>query len=330
MTQKPKKKSQIHGLVVFKGRLAQGKQVQIEIAPPTEDVDQENKIKLSCEFRPSGASYRCSISLENESMAPITEIKARIKYPNLLVLTRHYPPTIKRSEPKIESGMKQLNFEVEKLNEKSIQQINFYFIPLIINVKGDILASTSYINNKGFIRALNLEPIEIKIDPISIQPKIIPSSQIGVFLKIEGLKKAIKSHGIGIGQKKKVNLDLYFSRAEQLLKMHNFQLITKDNEQKIIWFFGNELESQEDILVIVQLVYSKIEFLAASKNASILVSLLTKLSNDFKGSIAGAGLVSIDQIYSLECKNCGNVLNSFPEKGMEIECQNCNAKQVVW
>lgn len=330
MTQKQKNKSQIHGLVVFKGRLAQGKQEQIEIAPPIEDIDQENKIKLSCEFRPSGASYRCSILLENESMAPITEIKARIKYPNLLVLTRHYPPAIKRSEPKIESGMKQINFEVEKLNENSVQQISFYFIPLIINVKGDILASTSYINNKGFIRALNLEPIEIKIDPISIQPKIIPSSQIGVFLKIEGLEKAIKSHGIGIGLKKKANLDLYFSHAEKLLKMHNFQLITKDNEQKIIWFFGNEFESQEDILVIVQLVYSKIEFLAASKNASILVSLLTKLSNDFKGSIASTGLVSIDQIYNLECKNCGNILNSFPEKGMEIECQNCNTKQVVW
>ncbi|MFX1453390.1 MAG: hypothetical protein ACFFCM_21325, partial [Promethearchaeota archaeon] len=194
MTKKQKKDSQIssiHGLVVFKGRLAQLEQEKIKIAPPIEDVDQENKIKISYEVLPYGAAYKCSVSLKNESMAPITEIKARIKYPNSLILTRHYPPTIKSNIPTIESGRRQINFEIDKLNENSKQIINFYFAPLVINVKGEFITSMSYINNKGFIRALNLEPIEIKIAPITIQPKIIPSSQIADFLKIDGIKKAI-------------------------------------------------------------------------------------------------------------------------------------------
>ena len=330
MTKKQKNVSTgIHDLVVFKGRMAQGtKQEDIQIATPIQDIDQENKIKLSSEIVPFGAVYRFSILIVNESMAPITEIKTRIKYSNLLSLTRHYPPVLKISPPKIESGVKVINFEIDRLNENSKQQINFYFDPLIINVKIETSASTSYINNKGFIRALNLKPIEIKIVPITIGPKIIPSSQVRDFLNIEGIKKGIKSHGIG--RMGKADLALYFSHIEQLLKMHNFQLVTKDEKNRIAWFFGMDLDTHLNILVIGQVISNKVEFLAASKNPSILIAVLTKLSNDFKTSISSTGLVSVDQIYNLECKNCGNVLPSFPAKGDAVECQNCHIKQVVW
>ncbi|MFX1393304.1 MAG: hypothetical protein ACFFAH_06980 [Promethearchaeota archaeon] len=334
MTKKQKSDSQvssIHGLVVFKGRLAQIEQEKIKTAPIIEDVDQENKIIVSYEVLPYGAGYKCSVLLENQSMAPITEIKARVKYPNSLLLKRHYPPTIRSNVPTTESGQRQINFEIDKLDKNSKQQINFYFAPLLINVKGEFLASMSYINNKGFIRALNLEPIEIKIIPITIQPKIIPSSQIADFLKIDGIKKAIKSHGIGLKTKGNLPL-LYFNHMEQLLKMYNFQLIAKDDKKdnKIMWFFGNETSSNSDVLCIAQIINNKVEFLAASKNPTILVSLLTKLSNDFKTSISSTGMVSLEHIYNLECKNCGNVPNYFPEKGETIECQNCHTKQVIW
>jgi len=119
---------------------------------------------------------------------------------------------------------------------------------------------------------------------------------------------------------------------EQLLKMHNFQLIAKEDKKdnKIMWFFGNETSSNSDVLCIAQIINNKVEFLAASKNPLILVSLLTKLSNDFKTSISSTGMVSLEHIYNLECKNCGNVPNYFPGKGELIECQNCHTKQVIW
>ena len=319
--------SQIHGLVILKG--APGKQKSDESTYAFESVDQEKKIKLAHELVPFGAGYRYSVLLINDSQAPITEIKARIKIPNFLTLSRISPPTIPIIPNHDESGAKQLNFEIDELSETSRKQINFYFNPLPQNNKGELNTYITYVNNKDFVRVLNSDDKKIVITLPKIESKVIPSSKISEFLKIEGIKKAVKS--LGIAAQKKADLDQYFNHIEQLLSMHKFQLIAKDDKKRIAWFFGADSISKQDILVIGQIVSDKVEFLAASKLHPILISLLTMLSTDYKKRIQNIGIIkSIDQIYDLECKYCGAIFERFPAKGESIECKNCHREQTIW
>ena len=287
------KESKIHGLVILKG--APAKEKSDESTYAFESVDQENKIKLTCELVPFGASYRYSILLVNDSLAPITEIKARIKFPEFLTLTRISPTTISINPQPNESGAKQVNLEIDELSETSKNQINFYFKPLLLNKKGVLLTNITYVNNKDFIRVIDSDPAEINVVEPEIEGKIISSSKIAGFLKQKGIKKAIKS--LGIATNRKQDVDIYFDHIEQLLGLHKFQLITKDENKKIAWFFGMDLHNKEDILVIGQIMANKIEFLAASQHHPSLISLLTILSNEFKKRILSIGKIkSMDYV----------------------------------
>ena len=328
MARKQKKDNRVHGLVIFKGRMAQFKSVEAKTVQKLEDVDQENKIKISSEITPYGACYRYSLLLINESSAPVTEFRVRLKLPNLFDLTRHYPPSLILASSKIETGETQINFELSELNGESKQQINFYTSPTTIETKGEITAAASYINNKGFIRAINVKPKIIQNKSIKFEEKTIPSEDIGIFLRRNDINKAMISLGVGV--KKKPNLALFFNHITQLIKLHNFKLIAKDEKNRIAWYFAQELESNEDILVIGQIVANKVEFLAATVNPTVLTTLMINLSIDFKKSITSTGYVAIDQIYNLECKFCGNILPSLPKKGDSIICQKCNNEQVIW
>ena len=197
MPKKQKNDSQIQGLVVFKGRLAQIKTREIKEVKKQQEVDQENKIKLLSELIPFGALYRYSILFVNESLAPITEIRARVKFPELLFLTRHYPLSIILSTSKIGIDETQITFEIDNLDGNSKQQISLYFTLADNNVKGEIMLSTSFINNKGFISTLNVDPTILKLQPFRFEQKEIPSEEIGYFLRLEDMKKAIKSMGVG-------------------------------------------------------------------------------------------------------------------------------------
>jgi hypothetical protein len=330
MVEKRSNTHEIHGLVLFKTQKIQENNIQ-KGTFSFEDVDQENKIKFSYDFIPFSAIYRYSILLKNESFAPITEIKAIIKFPEFLTLTRYSPPNLSIAFSKTdEQGIKQIHLEIDELSEKNQTQTNFYFTPDSVDIKGKLNTYITYVNNKDYIRVLNSEPIEITLNPLIIQPKIIPTNEINKFLKVEGIKKSIKSLGMGI--KNEMNSDLFFNHVEQIIKIQKFQLIAKDKEKRIAWFFGTELISNEDILVIGQIVSNKVEILAASKNSQILVALLTKLSIEYKKSILNVGGIidSINEIYNVECKFCGTVLHYFPKKGESIECKTCHKEQIIW
>ncbi|MFX1314877.1 MAG: hypothetical protein ACFE9T_03375 [Promethearchaeota archaeon] len=319
--------NKVQDLVIFKTKIEYKRDKQDRY--PFETVDQENKIKLGYDFRPFSGHYLYSILLHNQSMAPITDVKIKIKYPKFLLLTRCTPPTT-GIPPSIEDkGLKQINLEFDEFNENSKKQINFHFTPLSLKNVGEIRTILTYVNNKDYVRVLNSEPVEIRIDKLNITPKIIPSFQIRKIMQIPNIKKAIKSFGVGTNAT--VDLDLYFNIVEQIIRIHNFQLIAKDTDNKIIWYLGTDLESEEDILVIGQIVLNKIEIIAAAQNHKIIISLLTQVSNDFKERILRRGIVrSIDHIYELECKYCGAILPFFPKKGETVECKKCNYEQIVW
>ncbi len=317
----------IQGLVLFKSQES-GK---VEESTSFEDVDQENAIKLLSELGPLGGHYRYSVLLANQSQAPITEVKVKIKYPNFLSLARNSPPNlnIKNITSTSEKEINQLNIDFVELSENSKKQVNLYFTPQFSNQKGKIATFVTFVNAKDFVRALNSNPIKIKVVSFNIEPKIMPSSEIQTFLQKEGIKKAVRS--IGLGSQGEMNFDQIFSHILQIVKGHKFQLIVKDDTKRIAWLYGTELESKQDVLIIAQIVSNKIEFFGASLNHYILIPLLTDFINAFKKRVISTHIVdNDDSIYDLECQHCGMILPAFPKEGETIECLNCHKEQVIW
>lgn len=294
-----------------------------------ETIDQEDKIKLLNDFRPYGGHYVLSIQLINESLAPISEVKVKISFPLFFTITRSYPPTIYIPECFEEEGCSKVNIEFDELNERSSKQINLHFTPVSLGNEGEIRTIVTYVNNKDYVRVIDSNPVSIILDKITINPKIIPSSYIREFSQIPGMKRAIKSLGVGIIGKGEP--ELYFNILEQVFLRNNLQLLAKDTDKRIIWFFGADLESRDDVLVVGQIVSDKVEIIATSKNHHILISFLTLFSNEFKELILRRKLVaSLDKIFDLECKSCGAILPFFPKKGKEIVCSKCDYEQLVW
>jgi len=296
-----------------------------------EYINQEDKISLVCKSEPFGGNYLYSLVISNKSVDPITEIKIRVRMPRFLKLCRSTPPTITIETINFEEDEEetQIKIQFEVLKGKAQKQINLYFCPLSLEETGEIRSSVTFLNNVDFVRAIDTAAITIQFDPFSIERKILPSTEVKKFLQKPEIKKAIKSIGIGI--EKFFDENYYFKQITKIIQDQNFQLIIKDNENKIVWFFGTELVSGNDVLVIGQIVSGKIEWLAASQNHPLLISILTQFVNTFKEEMIILNQInSKDQIYYLECKYCGNILSSFPGKGKSIECNKCNYEQVIW
>ena len=322
-----KKSSSVHGVVIFKAKKVN--QSTTVKKPPVEKVDQEEKIIVFINMKPFSGNYIYSIQLYNQSLAPISDLKIEVTFPDFLILTRSFPPTISTTDSISKEDLKQISINFDKLDERSKKQIELHFTPISLDNSGEIQTFFTFINAKDLVKTLNSDSVKIIIDKIKIEPKIIPSSFIREFSQMPEIKKAIKSLGIGV--KKKINTDMFFDILEQIFFIHNLQLISKDDDQKIIWFFGNELESNEDILVIGQIVSKKVEIIVLSQNHDVLISYLTMVLNDFKDRILLDGIIkSKKDVYELECKHCGNILPDFPKRGKSIECKSCSYEQIIW
>jgi len=324
----------VHDLLLFDSLSAQeSKKVEPE---PLQYVDQEDKIKMVYKLVPFGGNYLYSLLIMNQSADPITELKIRIIIPEFFRLCRSTPPTVtidflKSDDVGNNEGYeeKQVQMEFELLNSNTQKQINLYISPLKLETKGNIRSFITFVNNAGFIRAIDTDSINIELDPFSIERKIIPQSEIKRFLEKPWIKKANKS--IGIGLDGIFNEDYFFEQIIKTIQDNNFQLILKNHSNKISWFCGTDLVSGNDILVIGQVLAGKIEWLAASINPHLIISILTNFVNEFKREMILIGHISSeDQVYQLECKYCGNILPNFPGKGKTIECNKCNYEQIIW
>ena len=321
-------------LILFRELSAkESKQFETE---PQQYVDQEDKIHLVYKLVPFGGNYLYSLLIMNESSAPITETKIRIIFPEFFELCRSSPPTltIESHESEDESTGEiirenQVKMEFELLKENSQKQINLYLCPLSLEKKGFLRSFITFVNNADFIRAIDTDSIKIELNPFSIERKIIPRSEIKRFLEKPWIKKANKSIGIGIDGIFDENY--FFDLIVKSIQDNNFQLIQKSESNRISWFYGTDLVSGDDILVIGQIVNRKIEWLVASSNPHLLISVLTNFVNIFVNEMMELGHISSqDQVFSLECKYCGSTLPHFPEKGKTLECKRCNYEQIVW
>jgi hypothetical protein len=324
-----------HGLLLF-NELGEAKKAK-EIEPePLQYVDQEDKIHMIYKLIPFGGNYLYSLLIMNESTDPITEVKIRIIIPDFFNLCRSTPPTltIESLDPDDETNEEeirenQVKMEFELLSGNSQKQINLYLCPMSLEKKGRIRSFITFVNNKDFIRAIDTDTINIEMDPFSIERKIIPQSEIKRFLEKPWIRKANRSIGVGVDGI--LDENYFFEQIVKIIQDNNFQLIVKNQDNRISWFCGTDLVSGNDVLVIGQMLARKIEWLAASSNPHLLISILTNFVNNFKREMILQGqVVSSDQVYSLECKYCGNTLPYFPEKGKSIECNKCNYEQIIW
>ncbi|MFW9773992.1 MAG: hypothetical protein ACFFEO_17705 [Candidatus Thorarchaeota archaeon] len=294
-----------------------------------ESVDQENRIKLITDFKPYGGHYLYTIELLNESFASITDVKMKIFYSNFLTITRNFPPTLYIPGPVIEGDSFKISIDFDEINERSQKDIQLHFSPLSLGHRGEIKTIVTFVNSKDFIRVVNSDPVELLLDEITIIPKIIPSTYIREFSQIPGMKRAIIS--MGVGTSATLNPEIYFNLLEQVFLRNNLQLISKDKERMILWYFGAELESKDDVLLIGQIVSNKIELIGTSKNHQVLISFITLFSNKLREEIIARGIVdSLDRIHDLDCKFCGTVLPYFPRQDEEIQCNKCKYEQIVW
>ncbi|TFF69461.1 MAG: hypothetical protein EU516_00675 [Promethearchaeota archaeon] len=324
----PSNERNIKGLVVFREEEAQKEQKQQETVP-LEYIDQEDKIKLVYDFKAFGANYLFSLLIANQSLAPISETKVRVRYPDFLILSRSDPPTVSIDSFDIEEGEFQTRIEFEIIEKQSEKQVNLFFNPTRLEDEGTIRAYITFVNNNDFVRALDSEPIMIRFDPIAIERKILPTSEVSKYLNRKGIKKAIKSVGIAIDDP--FDDEYYFKMIQQTIQEFNFQLITEQKDKKIAWYFGTDLVSGEDILVIGQIEANKLEWRCASQEPSVLISLLTNIHNEFINRLVINNVITdVNQVINLECRYCGANLPKFPKKGALIECSKCKYEQIVW
>ncbi|MBY9003202.1 MAG: hypothetical protein KGD73_04460 [Candidatus Lokiarchaeota archaeon] len=295
-----------------------------------EQIDQEDKIKLIHELKPYGSMYRYSSLIANYSKAPIKEVKIKIRFPEFLDLIRSDPSNMVLDPTNLEEDEdKQVRIQFNEIAPESHQQVNVFLSPLDLEGEGEIRSYVTFVNNKDFVRALDSKPILIMFTPFSIERKIIPSSHITPFSNSPDNVKAIKSIGIGVDDQ--FDPDFFFTHVCQTIQDHNFQLISINEKNRVAWYFGVDLVSGDDVLIIGQIVQNKIEWIAVTKNPHLLISLLSEVSSEFATLMIISGIIeSINQIYDLECKYCGTPLSYIPKKGVAITCLKCNNSQVVW
>ena len=294
-----------------------------------EYVDQEDKIKLASVLEPFGANYIFSLLIINQSDAPITEVKTRIRFPDFLTLVRSTPPTLTLDILDTESYEKQVKIEYAELKGKNQKQLYLFLSPSVLEENAEIKSFVTFVNNADFIRALDSEPIQITFDPYTIERKILPTVEVKNFVKKPNVKKGKRS--IGLALDKPFDINFFYNQGSKIIESQNFQLIAKDKTTKISWFFGTELVSGDDVLLMIEVNSGKIEWSAASENPNIVVTILTSILNQFKEEMVLLGIInSTEQIFNLECKYCGTALPYFPTKGKTIKCIKCNYEQIVW
>ncbi len=283
-------------------------------------VDQEGKIKLVPESSVLGSILRYAAVIVNESTAPITQVQLKLEYPKFLTLSRIKPPV----EYKLNKADGLISLTLPKLDGQKKLQINFYFNPIELG-KGIFKNNLLYINNQDFVRTAETQQFEVNLSNRLFSPKKIPSFQISAITK-NAVHKGIKSYG----RPPYYNVKDAFQTMTRLIQTYNFELITKteSNGHNVAWFYGVEEKTKQEVLLIGQTLNDKMEFITISDDENLNISLLTKLSFDFRKRLFNAGdILSMNGLYELTCKFCGGIFDYYPQKGENITCKYCNKEQ---
>ena len=322
-------KDNIQRLVVFEPKIIPKDKIVDKYT--IEKTDQIEKIKIVNKLSPRGVHYNYSILIDNQSSTLILNTRVRILYPKFLEYSKCFPPAIRVFSPIEHEGeeIKRIDLEFEILRQNSSKKIQLLFTSSTKEGLGEFRTLIAYEKRKGKIKAIKSDPLRIQIEKPEITPKIISSASIREFSHNRGVKRNLIS--LGFGTSKKGALDKYLGILEHLFLLYNFQLIIKEEERGILWYFGNQKQSGYDILALGKIFSNRIEVMVMSENPIILVSLLSLFTENLKEELLTKKFVKSEKlIFDLDCINCGTFLPFFPRKGETIECDKCNYKQIVW
>jgi hypothetical protein len=329
MAKKGRSQEKIHGFVVFKHKERPKKKKTDKYF--VEKIQKEDNFKIINSLSAHGIHYRYSIVLQNDKSTSIKDLKIRISYPDFLEYAGSFPlelivsSCITDKQDKISN----LNLNLKRLKGNNTQQIHIHFTPSSQLAIGELKTLLNYKNNKGKERRINTNPIIIQINDIIITPKIISHSRIRDFSKIPNMKRALLI--LGIGTNKKSFPKKIYDIFESLILSYNFQLITKDKERGILWFFGYESKFDKDIFAISKIGSNFIEIIAHSKDPVLLGLFFFSIKKNLLRQLLIKKTIKPNvKIFSLECLNCGSHLPYFPKKGENITCTTCSFEQIVW
>jgi hypothetical protein len=329
MAKKSSTQKKIQGLVIFKHKERPKKKKADKYV--VEQINKEDKITITNRLTVLGNQFRYSILINNEKSVPITDINIKILYPRNLKFAGSYPLTLNVSCPIEENQNNEgiLDLNLTEIKGKNLKQLHFHFIPSTTRGADDYITFLKYINNKGKEREIKSQSIKIKIDDLKISPKIISHSRIREISQIPGMKRALIS--LGIGTKKNLNLKKVFDIFESLITSYNFQFITKDKEKGILWFYGSETKSNNDILGFSKIGHNIIEVMAYSINPIVLALFLFSFNIKVIDQLKNNKIIKSNmKLIPLECINCGENLPYFPKMGESITCIKCSYEQLVW
>lgn len=287
----------------------------------TSETSQEDFIKLNLHLGYLGSHVRLVLKIINKSDFMINEVEVKLEFTKKIEVFRTTP---KIEFIKHESG---IVARIPAIPSKQNFEVKLYLNPEELGI-GRISGQVKYVNYKDYVRLLMIEEMEYNLTVPKILPKEIPQDQIETFNTASNIKKDIRSYGLP----DKLNPLTAFNHIIQIIRSKNFMLLTKiaEENRKIAWFFGITEDSGYEILVVGQVLHSKIEFYASSTNEQILSALLTSFSTDLKRRILISSVVrSEKEIYDMFCAECGGILPYFPKTGEFVECIYCNTKNLI-
>lgn len=292
------------------------------IKTETRETSQEDLVKLIVKLGYVGSNIKVGIEIINNSDSSINEVNIKILYSNIKLF--YIKP--KHEYNSLESGIS-IRFPNIKSKEKYV--LDIFFKPEEVGI-GEIKGQFQYVNFKDFVRFIRIEKLFYDITPPSVVSKEISLDEIQAFNKKKENKKDIRSYGLP----DKLSPMGAFNHLIQIIRSYNFKLVERSEKPNnlISWFFGQtEIDDQElEILIVGQIVNSKIEFFASSQNEQIISAFLTAFSIDLKKRIINSRVVGDEnEIFDLYCKNCSGVLPFFPPVGKTVECIYCKFENFV-
>ena len=170
---------------------------------------------------------------------------------------------------------------------------------------------------------------KISLNKILEEIKKLPYEDLG-FAKIDKHRKLRKGFPETVFCKGKT-ISQILNIIESIVISYNFQFITKDIDKGILWFFGSDLKSNNDILALSKFGSDVIEIIAYSTNPIILILFLSSFKKQIEVQFSKNKIIrSNAKLMKLECAKCGDNLHYFPKMGEPIICIKCSYEQLVW
>lgn len=298
---------------------ARTKPIVFEEGEQAEEQLQEDQIEVESTLNFVGGLVRHTAAVVNKSPAPITQVNLKVDFPPHLALLRVTPefPDTKPSE-------KYFRVKVPEVPARSKQELNAYFVPNRVGAI-EIRTSIQFVNAKNLVRVLKVPSVsQVTFNCPTFMQTGLLSAEAAQERMQQLPERAVRSFGIPpnlAGQPQ-----VAFVHVKQLVKSLGLAQVgeRESADARVAWFAGHDAETNNEFIVIGQVINGKMEFFASSDEAACVTGLLTHLSRKIRARMVSSRiLASEDALVALMCPKCGGSLPNFPADGERLTCKWC-------